>query len=420
MKKLFLLLHLSFIAAHSSLAQADTLRYSQENGTLQKQYFIDQYDYVFMTKEPTKWMGKFFFGMIPTPLRGLSLTMQMGVEHKLSPSLSLGLNMTTPAGNGSLIYSNITTEMRWYYDMKRRMNEGVAANNFSGNYFNLRYDRALVFSNEVRNFIMKSPQDIFPFYSNVNIIPSSQIGAGFGLQRRFLRTLFFDFGLQLTRTTFDKYTLDANQSLRRENYAGWGFSTEWRYGLSFGSWKRGRRKIPTCEVIRCAQDEKGILKLGWPLLHVSQNRQNVVFGIGYERKIADKSPISVHIDVTQNYSRNYIPDYIGYVFSDSLKKYVPSYTGGYQFVTSSRTVTLQGRYNLLQRRQLANNLSGIYVGLNTTYEWITKKHSFDDKNLNISSWAEIIDTIQVNWILYFEPILSNISSKASLKVSQLA
>ena len=49
-------------------AQTDSLRFSQESGTLQKQRFIDQYDYVFMTKEPTKWIIK----MTATDIAGSS------------------------------------------------------------------------------------------------------------------------------------------------------------------------------------------------------------------------------------------------------------------------------------------------------------------------------------------------------------
>ncbi|MCU0341906.1 MAG: hypothetical protein MUE30_18685 [Spirosomaceae bacterium] len=46
---------------------SDSLRYTQETGTLEKQRFIDRYDYVFMTKEPTKWMLRLYLEKIYTP-----------------------------------------------------------------------------------------------------------------------------------------------------------------------------------------------------------------------------------------------------------------------------------------------------------------------------------------------------------------
>ncbi len=76
----------------AAFAQTDTIRitHTQETGTLEKQRFIDKYDYVFMTKEPTKWMVK-WYGNINNLHPNLlfdnrylkrNLDLRFGAEHK--------------------------------------------------------------------------------------------------------------------------------------------------------------------------------------------------------------------------------------------------------------------------------------------------------------------------------------------------
>jgi hypothetical protein len=83
---------------------SDSVRitHTQEAGTLEKQRFIDKYDYVFMTMEPTKWMLK-AYGNINNLLgseifRGghikRTVDFRVGVERKLSPSFSIEINAT--------------------------------------------------------------------------------------------------------------------------------------------------------------------------------------------------------------------------------------------------------------------------------------------------------------------------------------
>ncbi|TAG22327.1 MAG: hypothetical protein EAZ32_03255 [Cytophagia bacterium] len=377
-------------ATTTASAQTDSLRYTQESGTLKEQRFIDRYDYVFMTKEPTKWMGKILLGMTSNPIKGLILNLEIGVEYKLSPSFSLGINATAPSGSSgyynSLIYNNVNTEVRWYYDMKKRKR----ANNFSGNYFDLHYGRAVVFSNSINDsapLTMPGGAILFSVPSS-NIIPTRQIGAGFGLQRRFSGALFFDFGLQITHSTFDKYTLDPNQQMRHERYSSLGFLTEWRYGLAIGSWKRNKRKNLTYDIINYYEEQKGMWKLGWPLLQIAPGRQNLILGLGYEHKIA-KSPVSIHAEVTQNYDRSLNSNYVGYSFDENLRKHIRVYEGNQQLTRSSTLLALQGRYNLSHRQKMVNDLSGIYVGVNSTYEWTTQNQVFDDEKLNSNSSGEI-------------------------------
>jgi len=65
---------------------------------------------------------------------------QLSYEHKLAPQFSIGIfGQLQLVGNAiplSWIFENIAVggQLRWYYDMKERIESGKSANNFTGNY----------------------------------------------------------------------------------------------------------------------------------------------------------------------------------------------------------------------------------------------------------------------------------------------
>ena len=89
----------------TAFAQVDSVRitHTQEAGTLEKKRFIDRYDYVFMTKEPTKWMLKLynndfnfteelFYRISYDNLVGkLFPPLELAAEYKLSPAFSVSV-----------------------------------------------------------------------------------------------------------------------------------------------------------------------------------------------------------------------------------------------------------------------------------------------------------------------------------------
>ena len=163
---LFVILTLGGISSAFAQESSDSVRitHTQEAGTLEKQRFIDRYDYVFMTKEPTRWMLKIdgnFNNLLSSEVfqRGFLkrvIDFRLGIEHKLNSSFSLALDVTrnniSPfTANGLLDYSKIynsrkhwvtSAELRWYYDMASRIRQGKSSNNFSGNYLSLKYEKA--------------------------------------------------------------------------------------------------------------------------------------------------------------------------------------------------------------------------------------------------------------------------------------
>ena len=303
------IIHFSFWAK----AQSDSLRFSQESGTLQKQRFIDQYDYVFMTKEPTKWIVKMtaqsvhFVGSNYTLLqrKNIGITpLWLSFERKISPSFSLQLGASyftrdylPISENGIPIVRNLfssfynpiptlgdagvalgSVEGRWYYDLKKRIDVGKSANNFSGNYFGLRLEKAF------NQPLDQNPTEL-SYASNQKYNTDYQfeqfkhrISLVYGVQRRFLKHGLIDFGLHLYRNSYQQirnqvtflngdntvYSTNPGSDFWKNIQGNWSdvgtrnefaIRTEMRVGLAFGDFKKNPKR-PLCDVLRCYDDQK--------------------------------------------------------------------------------------------------------------------------------------------------------------------
>jgi hypothetical protein len=386
MKKIFLFLYSTFYLLSSTFAQSDSVRitHTQETGTLEKQRFIDQYDYVFMTKEPTKWMLKGYaiktvkansYDLISSDR--ITTPVEVAFERKLTPSFSVSLGGIPQVTAGRLvsskpateysekISSNLTlkafTELRWYYNLNQRIKEGKSANNFSGNYVSIRIEK---------NFI--NPRALFRGYSfssvNGELITDkiyeayhSKIGLVYGLQRRFLRNGLIDFSLNLNRVSY----FYAHQQIAFKTSSGtslplvesynweinkrsyWQLNTEMRLGLAIGDFTRSSKQ-PLCDVLKCYENKKQLWKFTWPSIRLAANEQSVSSSIAFERKILNSS-LSMNAQID------------GYFFNRTLTPDLVTNASQKLELWSS----LQCRYYFLQKYRLAkhgsgSNLSGLY------------------------------------------------------------
>ncbi|MEO6684893.1 MAG: hypothetical protein ABIN24_02970 [Dyadobacter sp.] len=143
-----------FIFANISFGQ-DTTRilYTQETDTLVKQRFIDRYENVFMTKVQTRHMFKIGLSQYyqthsfslkeGTLLNNTSL--QLGYEFKFLPAFSIALSGHIPFYGWDVPFhdawgnSVLDAQLRWYFNMRKRIKSGRSANNFSGNYLAINY-----------------------------------------------------------------------------------------------------------------------------------------------------------------------------------------------------------------------------------------------------------------------------------------
>ncbi len=337
---------LPLLGAGGLLFAQDSLRYSQEIGTLQKQRFIDQYDYVFMTKEPTKWMLK--AGLERTlNYSAVVSSIYIGLEYKISPSFSLGANYAL-VNNGSGSFNNIKREVmgRWYYDMKRRINKGKSANNFSGNYFELKYGRIV-------------PSNRISYYGGFEPLKYELINLSYGIQRRFFNYGWSDFSLSIQHfRILSNMVIYSNSPLSFGGINDWSIKSDYKIGFALGDLKKGN-KATACDVFRCFEEQKSWFKVEVPSIRIGNISQAIIFGIEYERKIGS-SPFSVNLGYQTHFQG----------FSFDVKQNADSTFTPFRRFSYNWTHNLNAelRYYALQKLQTTkgfttSNLSGLYVGV---------------------------------------------------------
>ncbi len=391
----------------TALAQTDSVRitHTQETGTLEKQRFIDRYDYVFMTKEPTKWMLKGYgninnligFNIFQSGYIKRTVDFRLGVERKLSPSFSIEIDVArvskVPLTEAGLIdYSNYYTssgnrcwatsaELRWYYDMAKRIRKGKSSNNFSGNYLSLRYERLWQNENSVATGLSgtngKWNTDYFGSYYH------SQLSLNYGIQRRFFRYGLIDFSIALNRNTNQqihrkltfldgdnsiKQPIDWNniqESITSTPQHNWLITTNFKVGVALADFKK-TAKIPACDVFQCFENENNLWKISWPRISLSTSVQALNGSIGYEQKIA-KSAFSINtymnlyaLNNLQKNTQQYDPVTETYFPSNSQ-----SLSLGAQLYIQPRWYFLMNR--LVRLGKSGNNLSGFYAGVNNIF-----------------------------------------------------
>jgi hypothetical protein len=345
MKKTLLTFYSTLCILNATLAQTDSLRYTQESGTLKEQRFIDRYDYVFMTKEPTKWMLKVGVTRINgNDWNDVGGTGVLGVEYKVAPAFSVGFNGTLESD----IRFNSTrwggeAFGRWYYQMNRRIREGRAANNFSGNYFGLGFAQFYGY-----NGFLLMPKN--PFYS----IDLKNVSLSWGLQRRFFEHGWADFRLSLGYNDY-KYQIGGVDNSQRKTVS---LSTSWQVGLAFGDLRTSKAKVPACDVFRCMETQRSWLKIRMPFAGIGLDYQQVGLGAAFEHRLGT-SAFSINVEESLFLrGSNQYPEVKNGQFN-----YINKFWAMWQIWSNAEL-----RYYFLKKRQIAlgksaANLSGVYAGL---------------------------------------------------------
>ena len=409
---LFVILTLGGISTAFAQGGTDSVRitHTQEAGALEKQRFIERYDYVFMTKEPTKWMLKGYvlrtvkannYDLISTDR--INTPVEVAFERKLTSGFSVSLGGIPQVATARLVSSkpateyserlssNLTikafTELRWYYNLNQRIKEGKSANNFSGNYLSIRLEKSFINAQKLFNGYSFSSANGGFITEKLYEVYNSKIGLSYGLQRRFLRNGLIDFSLNLNRIAF----LQANQQISFQSNSNtspplvdshnwginkvnsWQLHTEMRMGLAIGDFKGGS-KHPLCDVLKCYEDEKQLWKFAWPSISLGIKEQALSSSIAFERKIFNSSfSVNTQID--------------GYFFN---RKTTPSTT---LVLNTSQQLELWGsfqcRFYFLQKHRLVqkgggSNLSGLYGAF--SFFSITERTSTNTTNFYLNSF----------------------------------
>lgn len=347
----FLLFSLFFISLSAQTKDTIFVSTTTENGTMTPGVMVEARHRIFRLEEPVRTMFKWnLIGLTPitvgrklftTTNRSIiedswPLQLQLGVERKLSNSVSLNVMVSTTLRANEKWFTDyeITLEPRWYYSMNRRIREGKQANNVSGNYISLAFNRL----------------------EHLSQINYTAYGASlnWGMQRRLFDRGYFDlgFGAGVNRELQTKFSRGAT-----------AFSSQPRVQIGFGGVLPKNRKSPGgyCEALNCFREERSMLKidlfnlLNYQLEHY-WSHVDVQPSIAFEQKTGS-APFSVQVELKGRYNQ----------FDQRNLDPTTSVGGPYHYKGYSTEISLEPRWHYRLNRNIAagrsgNNLSGPYLG----------------------------------------------------------
>lgn len=356
--KAFLFLLFAFVCYQAKAQDSTKITYSQEVDSLPKQQFMDRYENVFMTKVPTRHMFKVglsqYYQTIPfafyndNVLSNTSLI--VGYEYKFAPAFSLAVSSQLPfLGYGvplkfTWYNTSFDAQIRWFFNMKRRIRSAQGANNFSGNYLAFNY----TYTGTSRNAFTP--------------------GLKLGFQRRFLNNGFIDFAIA-SQWPGQIFRLDTG---------GLSFSSQVSFGLAFGDWKRSSVP-PLCDILLCNEHISQQWKITIPDFTVGLALKRVRLGVGFERKLGT-SPVSLNFQ----YDIGILNGNTSLQLRDEQSTlYISSFYSSAKSREILQTLTFQPRYYFLQNRQRlmgngGNGLSGVYTGIHSELSLYDGHHRISD------------------------------------------
>jgi len=196
---IWLVTSLLLLSTHHLLAQQKDsvkIEYSTKKLTDTCNSFSCKYNYLIRAKVEEKDLFKLGEGGDYTNInygwfQFFPIQVSLAYEHKISPAFSILVD--TRYEVPEFKEYTLIEGMRYYYNMPRRIRQGKAANNFSGNYISLQHENNFVKSNG-SGFIYAPTLDLL-----------------YGFQRRLWRYDYMDFSVGLTwRGNISQYDYSSN------------------------------------------------------------------------------------------------------------------------------------------------------------------------------------------------------------------
>ncbi len=330
---LWLFIALSLCSSKIS-AQADSLNYSQEAQQDSTIAYLSPMEYAFMLHEKTNWLLKANL-LIQTENRE-TVRFKLSFEKKIAKAFSLDAAISYNGSGLDADYfhgSEFSLESRWYY--KSRKNKQSKTANLSGAYFALgaSYNKT------------KSSTDSQGIHSDYSSIP---VFAKWGLQRRFLKRGYVDFGVRT----------GANISLTDWAPTSFFLGTYVDAGLAFTRDKQELDFDKLCPVLRCHASDRFLLKTNLvDIISLGFVRKTFIGtirpNIAAEVKLGE-SPFSINTNLS-----------CGLTFS-------ASWDHAYTFAIEPKLL-VEGRwyYNLKRRilnGKTGNGLSANYISIGGLYQ----------------------------------------------------
>lgn len=288
--KLLLLLLIAFINYNGVNAQTDTLQYSEEIQEDSMVQYLTPLEYAFMMHEETPWMVK--ANMIITLNYGQTFKAKLSFENKIAKGFSLNTTLQYIFGGYEQFGNNdgynaftISLAPRWYYGMAKSVKAGKSKWNLSGNYFSI----GATYWNA----------NINSFYRSVENLNFFSIYGKWGIQHRFLKRGYIDFGIKAEVSFYSDKTQPTSYSI----------STYMDAGFAFAKDKQKLNKDALCSVLRCYESDRFLIKanlINFLSLGVYNNELSIAFNpeVAFEIKLG-QSPFSLNanIRVQSGYNR---------------------------------------------------------------------------------------------------------------------
>jgi len=189
---------LSFLASTKGqedsllVRQNDSLLNAYKNGMLYRLFQMDREE-KFMIKA-----GNELAVSSPVLMENTQGALFVGLDLKLRPSLSVeNLLFYSPSRSRSVSVS-LSSSIKYYYDIRKRIFEGRSANNFSADYIKFSIQQSFVRDLDLFDWNPDPPHNK---YTDWRYEPALMIG--YGIQRRLWPYTFMDFSVS-SRYNFAK------------------------------------------------------------------------------------------------------------------------------------------------------------------------------------------------------------------------
>ncbi len=367
---------------------------AQQDSTV-KQSFVDSHQYYFLTKEPAKWVIKGYLEDFNNKNENINFDrigpgLILAFERKISKANSIDISVETRN------ILTINAELRHYINMKKRIKQGLAANNTSGTYISISAKQSISpYWRIYRSAILDYKDPSFPSRDNFIEAPvesPSVAQFNFGHQQWMADRTILDFsinaGLLRTRTHKENISQLVNEV---RNYSG--FSPFISSKLKFGLWHNRIKTKATadkCEVLQCFTEETRLLKFNLSdLFFLSKNTQKFNGNIAFEQKLG-KLPLSINFDASAfafQYKRIF-----SLISNQNLKE--PDSKSIFKQINNSGlgySLMIQPRFYWGQKIRIANgtgvnNLSGMYFSSYFAYDNFNVKgggYQYNSKSFEI-------------------------------------
>jgi hypothetical protein len=357
MKNKLICLAIITICSYTSIcAQTDTtfVTAHTEQGALEKQTFVEQYEYVFLNKEPQRYMLKWnaaaSIPVLSSDWEALNVVesfndfiLEGAFELKITPLISLN-SMVVVKPNGKFNIFKVldfTIEPRLYFNQKNRIKHGKSANNMTGTYFGL-------------NFLQKNK-----FHSITSVSPSYTLSKSYidyaatlriGVQQRIFKRGYLDFSWGIGKETKTSFNILPDRKITTYNIWRGHIDQKLTLGMAFGKTKKGNKDNRACDFFQCFNEENRILKLDLLGLirRLSTQEQSGRLSVAFEQKLKE-SVFSVQ------YEANLLASNVD--FGSIYRQF--GFGGG---------ASVEGRWYYSMKKRIANgksgnNLNGTFVGL---------------------------------------------------------